>query len=465
MRGLELPRAEVAAVLASGFVLLVLVVAGYGLAVLGVAVIAPILVAILRRPQFGIMLIVALVPFHGLLTIADVPEPLIAWKEVLGGVVFAATFVCPLSARAPKGRSRPSWFAPLVAFAVLAAISAAVAHNEEALVGLKITFFWVLAGLAVWRCPLNPIERDRLVSILMAVGFVCAVIGLWQQVVGPAALNALGYEYNTTIRSAGTILRSFSTFAEPFAFAFYLMGTMLIATPIALSEPRRLRNRLYLLAFPIFTLGLLATVVRGGILGLGVGFAYLGFRKYRLLLAALPLAIMAVVVLSVLGGSFSSSFSSGSSFADRQAGWEENFVELTRHPFGVQIGSTGAAAATAAGDAPVPGIYNPDNYYFKTVYELGVLGLWILAVFLASAFGATRRTASRAAPRDVPLLDGITALVLGAAAASLVANFFDAFPTNVDFAILLGVAACLGARTPTDDDDDDLEHEAAALVA
>jgi hypothetical protein len=276
----------------------------------------------------------------------------------------------------------------------------------------------------------------------------------------------LGYDYVTTIRFAGGILRSFSTFAEPFAFSFYLMATLLVVTPVALADSKRLRNRLFLLALPIYILALLATVVRGGILGLGVGFAYLGFRKYRVLLAALPLAVVAVVVLGALGGSLSSTFSSGSSFVERQTGWQENLIELTRHPFGVGIGTTGAAAATAAGEVPKPGIYNPDNYYFKTVYELGVLGLWILVVFLASAFGWTRRAASRASPRDGPLLDGITAFILGAVVASLVANFFDSFPTDVDFAVLLGVAATMGARlssSPGSVDDDELEDAVVAV--
>ena len=128
-----------------------------------------------------------------------------------------------------------------------------------------------------------------------------------------------------------------------------------------------------------------------------MGLIYLGVRRYRVLLLALPLGIVALLVLGALGGSITASFSSGSSLAARQLGWEDNLVQLTHHPFGVGIGSTGAAAAkaaqiaTAANPTASAQTYNPDNYYFKTLYELGVLGLWMFVLVLIGAFSSTHR--------------------------------------------------------------------------
>lgn len=439
-----------------------LVVLGAAVPMLGVALLAPLLVVIVRRPQTGVLVLVALAPFDGLLQIAGLPSVANAWKETLVGVVLVATFVCPAEARAPRGRPRPRWLPALVGLLLVGVASAAAAHDVAGIVGLKVDFFYVLLALAIWRCPLDAIERDRVVSVLMGTGIVCALIGLWQQVVGEVALHNLGYQYNTTIRNAGSLLRSFSTFNTPFSFGFYLMVVMLIGIPVALGDLTRLRNRLFLLALPVYALGMLTSVVRASVLGLGVGLAYLGFRRYRVLLLGLPLALVAALVLGVLGGASFSSFSSSNSFQQRQTGWQANFDQVVRHPLGIGIGTTGAAADKAALLTTTNTAYNPDNYYFKTVYELGVIGLWMFILLLIGAFTSTRRLASDANPRDGPLLDGVAAMILAAAAASTVANYFDAFPLDIEFWLLLAVATTVGAgaaggraeRTP---------REAAAL--
>ena len=347
--------------------------------------------------------------------------------------------------RGARGRLRPGWLPALVGLLLVGVASAAAAHDVAGIVGLKVDFFYVLLALAIWRCPLDAIERDRVVSVLMGTGVVCALIGLWQQVVGEVALHNLGYQYNTTIRNAGSLLRSFSTFNTPFSFGFYLMVVMLIGIPVALGDLTRLRNRLFLLALPVYALGMLTSVVRASVLGLGVGLAYLGFRRYRVLLPRFPIALLVVLMLGVPAAPFFSSFSSSNSFQQRQTGWQANFDQVVRHPLGIGIGTTGAAADKAAPLTTTSTAYNPDNYYFKTVYELGVIGLWMFILLLIGAFTSTRRLASEANPRDGPLLDGVAAMILAAAAASTVANYFDAFPLDIEFWLLLAVATTVGA--------------------
>jgi len=443
----DVSRVGVIAVLAAGGAALALVILGAALPVLGVALLLPLIAAIARRPQTGVLALALVAPFDGLLQIAGFPTVANAWKETLVGVVLVATFVCPGDARAPRGRSRPGWLPALVGLLVIGLASAAASHDIAGIVGLKVDFFYVLLALAVWRCPLDAIERDRLVTILMGTGIVCAVVGLWQQVVGEVALHNLGYEYNTTIRNAGSLLRSFSTFNTPFAFGFYLMVVILVGVPVALAAPTRLRNRLFLLALPVYILGMLTSVVRASVLGLGIGLAYLGLRRYRVLLLGLPLAFVGVLALGVIGGASFSSFSSSNSFQQRQVGWTENFNQIARHPLGIGIGTTGAAADKAAQLQTAVSAYNPDNYYFKTAYELGVLGLWMFLLFLIGTFVCTRFVASQANPRDGPLLDGVAAMVLAAAAASTVANYFDAFPLDVEFWLLIAIASTIGTTT------------------
>src|SRR5690349_3391918 len=63
------------------------------LLLLAAAVIIPVIVAVVQRPQRGVLLIALLIPFHGLLTIAP-HKPAFAegWKEALTLLTLAATF-------------------------------------------------------------------------------------------------------------------------------------------------------------------------------------------------------------------------------------------------------------------------------------------------------------------------------------------------------------------------------------
>jgi hypothetical protein len=405
------------------------------------AIVLPLLAFIVTRPQRGVLLLAALVPFDGVLAILPVPGVAVAWKEMLVGVTLVATFLCPAAARAGRGRARPGWVLAAAAFVVVGLVWAVVRHDLQGLIGLKTDYFYVLVPIAIWRCPLAARERDRLVSILMVTGFVCAAVGLVQQVVGGAALNQLGYPYNETIRFAGGNLRSFSTFDQPFPFALFLMVVLLVCVPVALARPERARNRMFLLATPVYALGLLSAFVRSALLGLAIGLLYLGLRRYRVLLLGFPLALVAVVLVGTVGGATTGPFSSGESLRARSVGWEENVVQLGRHPLGAGIGEVGGAAAKAATFTTVTDQYQPDNYYFKTVYELGVLGLWMFVLLLVAAFLEVHHAGNRIRGPDQPLLDGIGAQVLAAATASLVSSYFEIFPVDVMFWLLLGVAA------------------------
>lgn len=425
--------------------LLGLVVVGYAELALAGAIVLPIAGAIVNRPQRGVLLLVLLVPFDGVLAILPISSDFEAWKEALVVLTLLATLVCPAGARAPKGRPLPGWTPALASFVAIALVATALRHDLQGLLGLKTACFYVLLPVVVWRCPLGERDRDRLVSILMGTGFVCAIVGLAQQVVGADFLNGLGYTYNDTIRFAGSFLRSFSTFDQPFPFALFLMVVLLVGIPVAMSASRRARNRAFLLATPIYVAGMLSAFVRSAILGLAIGLLYLGLRRYRALLLWFPLALLAIVLVGSLGGAVAGPIGSSESLRQRSTGWEENVVQITEHPLGAGIGETGAAAATASESTVVDDLYQPDNYYFKTTYELGVVGLWMLVLVIVAAFVATHRAGSRIRGPDRALFDGIAAQILGAASAALVSSYFDIFPVDALFWLLVGIAASTAA--------------------
>lgn len=433
--------AAAAVVVFNGFLLLALLT-GAGLQVIALAVVGPLAVALTRRPQRGLLVLAALVPFDGLLLLAPrLPAIAAGWKEALVLGTLAATFLAPPSARPAPARALPGWVPAAGGLLVLGLTSALVVGGLQAAWGLKIGFFFVLVAVIAWRCPLDAGERDALVTILCVSGFLTAVFGLVQQMMGPAKLHALGYEYNTAIRTTGGFLRSFSSFDNPFGFGYFLMLVLLVGVPHALDCPTRLRSRLFVLALPVLVAGLASTFVRGAWVGLFVGLAYLGLVRFPRLLLGLPLAAVGLLLLPT--GVSSAAFSS-SSGAERVVGWEAKMSEITSRPLGVGLGSSNAAAEKVAGVARTGTVFHPDNEYYRAVYELGVLGLWLTVLLLVSAFRSTRAVAVGTVGGGVFAL-AVSSTVLAATAASVVATYFDTFPNNVYFWLLLGVVATEGA--------------------
>jgi hypothetical protein len=430
---------------ANAALLLLLLVGGATLVVL-LLVLAGVGLLVAERPQRGILLLLALVPFDGLLLVVPHPSLAEGWKEAITIVTLGATFVAPATARAPRRRAAPAWLLPVAALFLLSVASSAVVGGLAAGLGIKIGFFYVLAAWAVWRCPLDPAERDRLVTILLGGGIVTAAYGVAQQAIGAVGLVSLGYEYNTTVRFAGGFLRSFSTFVQPFGFGFYLMTVVLVALPGALRDPGRLRSRVLFWSLPLISAAVLATIVRGAWLGLAVGVVYLAAARHRSLLILLPIALTAVLLLP---SEAATSALSSSSTGERAAGWAENLHAVSRHPFGLGVGSSGAAAEKAAevSQRSTP-VYQPDNQYFLALYELGPLGLWMLALLFWAAFATSRAVARTRRGADGDLAWGVTAFVLAAAAASTVSSFLQIFPMDVLWWVLLAVVACVAAEAP-----------------
>jgi len=440
------PGAE--ALVAAGLVLLSMRAVGPQ-KVLAVAVLVPLVAALIRRPQRGLLLLAALVPFDGLLLLAPHVPPLFSgWKEALVLLTLGATVVAPRDARAEKGRALPAWWPAVAGLLGVSLASALVVGGPRAAWGLKIAFFFLLVAVAAWRCPLDGRDRDRLVTILLATGFVTALYGIAQQAMGAVALNRLGYQYNTAIRFAGGFVRSFSSFDNPFGFAYFLMLVLLIVVPHALDEPRRLRSRVTFLSLPVLGLGLATSFVRGAWIGLAVGLTYLAWTRFRGLLLGIP--VVAVGVLLLPTGVSSAAFA-GSSGADRVNTWHTYLSQITTNPLGVGVGASNAAAEKVAGRTSAVEVFHPDNEYYRELYEFGVLGLWLVVLLLVAAFSASRLASTRLPPKAALFALATSATILAAATSSFVTTYFDTFPNDVYFWLLLGaVAAQDSGRRPAE---------------
>ncbi|MEO6121608.1 MAG: O-antigen ligase family protein [Acidimicrobiales bacterium] len=423
--------------------LLVLVGAPGAAGLVAVAVVVPLATAVAERPQLGLLVLAALVPFDGLLLIVPHAGFVEGWKEFLVLLTFGATLFASPAARGPTRLPRPVWVSAAAALIGLALLSCLFVGGFQALIGIKVGFFYALVGVAAWRCPLDARERDRLVSILMAGGFATAVYGLLQQVMGGDRLNQLGYAFNETIRFSGDRLRSFSSFNQPFPFAFFLVLVILVGLPVALGDRARLRNQLFVISLPVLSLALASTVVRGAWLALAVGGGFLAAQRHRALFLLLPpaLALMAFLPPDLASPAFHAS-----STNERVSSWRANISRVVDNPLGLGVGATGAAAEKSAGTGE--DTYQPDNYYFKTVLELGLVGLWLLGLLYAGAFASTRLSAARLAGQDGALALGVAGSVASVAAASVVATYLEIFPMDLYFWLLLAVVARCDPESP-----------------
>jgi O-antigen ligase len=282
---------------------------------------------------------------------------------------------------------------------------------------------------------------------------VTGIVGVEQQVVGDVRLYDLGYAYNSVIRFTGGFMRSWSTFNQPFPFAFYLMVVVLVTGSVALGEPRRARSRLIAAAMPLLLAGMLVAVVRAAWIGLVAGALYLAITRYRRLLVGVPLVAGVAVLTIVLGAA---GFFSPPSVDARYDRWQQIPGIIISAPLGRGIGTAGAAAArteTLAGGTPTFDptrvtsdrlVFQPDNTYLKMLYELGVLGLGAFVLLLLSVLTSTRR--AEAEPQRGAFASGVSAMVVAAGIASLAATFFEIFPLDYLFWLLVAVVTCSSPR-------------------
>ncbi len=411
----------------------------HGVPILFAVLIAvPVLLAIAARPQVGVLTIAALVPFNGLLIIAPAKPPFAeGWKEALA--IYTLGWAILSRVGKPKIRRRlPVYVGPLLCYLAVGVISAIVVGGIQGFEGVKVGFFWVLIGLAAWITPFDARDRDRLVTILMLDAFITSVYGLAQQKLGAGRLVSLGYSYDSNIRFTSSFLRSFSSFPNPFNFAFFLAIVLLIAVPICLDDVKRPRNVAFLAVTPLILVALFFTFVRGAWMALGVGLLYLAVRRYRVLLLPVPIALL---VLAFLPGTFSSASLQGQSFNERQVGWSQNLGKVVSAPLGNGIGTTGASAekAVQVERKTTAVVYQPDNQYFKVLYELGVLGLWFFVLMFVMMLFTTRRAERLVGRNDRALALGVTANVIGAMVASFVATWMEIFPNDLFLWLLLSV--------------------------
>src|SRR3954454_24970196 len=152
-------------------ILAVALLTGHGLALLAIAILIPTACAVAIRPQRGVLILCAMLPLDGYIKQFG-PGFMDPWKQAFILGLLLLTFFCPEDARGPRGRKLPGWTWALAGLLVLGLLSSLTVDRQTALVGMRISYFSVLLGITIWRCPFPRRDRDHLVSVFILMAIV-----------------------------------------------------------------------------------------------------------------------------------------------------------------------------------------------------------------------------------------------------------------------------------------------------
>jgi hypothetical protein len=449
----------------------------------------------IARPWLGLVLLLALLPFNGLLT--DVISPtlnlssnastmLAAWHDALaGGIIVAAAWVW--------ARARPLRLSGLEAALAIMLLSGAISLMVAPHLLTGLYAYRTLYGPIALAVALVALARhrglpswvpSRAAAAIVLSGCVAALYSIWQVYVG-------GYSYLMTFQvrdghlpsaylaSFVTQPRAFGTFHSPNEFgAFLALAVILVLSPalLRLSVPVRTwvaaalgfaqllsfsRSSWVALVIATTIVVLLWPITRAGIAAF--------FNRLRTMKTwrtfALPVAVFALLVSWAAVSSGATNFVKGT-VSGQDPSSIEHAAQLTQLLPGVSVdpaeGASGSASGSAAGSAashaglfgsglgtagpkstrfgevPAAGFLNSEIWYVDYVLQTGFVGLAALLVLVAvvarGLWKRRRNSLSRAA--------------LGIGAGLLVGAFFIPILDEPALAIPLWTLVGLGLTYP-----------------
>jgi hypothetical protein len=427
-----------------------LVVAAFGVGVVLLTIGAP------HLSVTGMIVLFTLIPALKVFTFPTIG----ALKDLYTVAAVAATVVLVVI---EKRRPEPRVFALVVLLLVLYAVNAGGGHSVAWGQGLRLVgepLLLLLVGLTL------PDPRRTLrwaVGALIATACFAAGYGLLQQVLGEGRLISLGYSYDLQVRTANGLLRSFSTFDDPFAYAAFLLFGI-----VAVVFAWRRGGLLPWGIAGLLLAGLAVSFVRTAVLLL---FGVLGLQLARwggrapgvMVLAATALAGLVILATNANGSqsqvySVPSQPAANAPSAPAQSGqadillngrisaWTAAVGDNPREwLFGRGVGKVGTAAerstynlapSSSQATAAVNNSQAVDSGYLATIADVGFAGLLVQIALLARLIGLGRQGTAQNSSAAWFALGLLLMLMLDA----LTRASFTGFPTAFLGLLLVGLA-------------------------
>ncbi|MCL4439593.1 MAG: O-antigen ligase family protein [Firmicutes bacterium] len=285
----------------------------------------------------------------------------------------------------------------------------------------------------------RPENTKALLSLAVFIGTLLAVHGIYQWVFKVPMPG----RWVDSGEAGGT--RAFSIIGSPNALGSYLAFLVPISLGLFMQEKPWPKKLLFLGAAVIMAGCLVFTGSRGAWLAFAGAMGIIGvFYDRRILIVGIIAAVLAVAFVPYVNQRvtylFSPEYMSKSTASGRVSRWFDAYDQMRNNPlFGAGMGHYGGAVAKRN--------YNvtyTDNYYLKTMAEMGLLGLtmflWLILKTLKEGYTAMKSLGSSNFKfMATGMLAGLTAIVLHNA----VENIFELPFLNTYFWLVAGLLMAL----------------------
>jgi hypothetical protein len=404
----------------------------------------------LRAPEYAFVVAVLLFATEGLLKAMLYHEgtPFDVSTNAVGAAFLDLCLIATLVAlvRRDSARSLEEMWRALptsirVALALLSAwivVSVvqtfALGSLEQGLQGFRLVQMYVLACV-VGALLVDRLPRTALVSLVLAGFFVITGYAVFRLVTGPGSLEQTYNQSRAGIETYGGVGRAAGSFSAAAGLTSYLVPVAVFAFVIALAVPRH--RFLAIAVFGCSVVGIIASYVRVGVVGLACGLLFGGVlvvaqsgwtRRRKVALLGVVAGVLALGGVATAIASLASSDLSDRARAFvhpledesvklRLETWQATLDEIRDHPLGTGVGSVGRASSY---DGNAANTTIADNSYLKILREQGWLGgamfvIGVVALLITLTIASLDRSYPMHPIAVGALAGGFAFLVLGLA--------------------------------------------------
>ncbi|MDR0380711.1 MAG: O-antigen ligase family protein [Oscillospiraceae bacterium] len=326
------------------------------------------------------------------------------------------------------------------------------------ILGVAVSGYRAVCQYMVWYFVIVRLVRDRRAvhiccALLAALGALVALHGVYQYIVGTPIPRSW-----VSIHEMGVRTRVFSILGSPNVMGDLMVMLAPLAAGLAYAA-RTVRVRLLCWAATgLMCLACLFTFSRGAWLGLAAAVVLFALLRDRRLLILAGAALVVIIMLPQIADRitflFTSDFANNNETAGRAARWAYGIDLLMRSDpvFGFGLGRFGGAVAMQNQTLERIRYFYMDNYYLKTLVEMGFVGLIGYLALLASLLWNGFRTLFRvrAQRADHAVACGLLAGLAGVLTHSLFENIFEVPYMNAYFWGLAALLMVIGFRLGID---------------
>lgn len=254
--------------------------------------------------------------------------------------------------------------------------------------GLRVVIQYMFWFFAVTQLLKTPKGAKRIINIVLLTALFVALYGIYQFIAGVEIPSNWVDQAEGKVRT-----RAFSIFTTPNMLAGYLSLLIPVSVGMFFAEKDRMRKAYYGIVTVCMGLALLFTLSRSGWIFCFCALLFYVWMKNRKFIVPMILCMAAFFVLALIVMPsvanrilylFSPSYYASSSAGGRIYRAVKGIELFKQHPlFGMGLGQFGGSVALSH---KLNNTFSMDNYYLKTLVEMGIVGLIALVVLLYNTF-------------------------------------------------------------------------------